>query len=125
MKHETGPIYNSKKDGRVYVVVRRPFGFYRVMSYSLRLPYLMEDWAVKAGPLRSHKAAAVRDLQRIAYQDQQLDKRPLTRLTGISCGTCCHYDAQTWTCMQDGASGLPPFHHCANWRQSQERGERP
>ncbi len=124
MKYETGPVYNSKKDGRVYVVERRHFGFYRVMSYSLRLPYCIENWAVKAGPLRRNKAAAVRDLQHIAYQDTQQDKRPLTRLTGISCGTCREYDAQTWTCMKDGTSGLPPFHHCANWRP-QERGDRP
>ena len=109
MKYETGPVYNSKKDG---------------MSYSLRLPYCIENWAVKAGPLRRNKAAAVRDLQHIAYQDTQQDKRPLTRLTGISCGTCREYDAQTWTCMKDGTSGLPPFHHCANWRP-QERGDRP
>lgn len=124
MKHETGPVYNSKKDGKVYVVERRHFGFYRIMAYSPKRPYCSENRAAKVGPLRRNKAAAMRDLQHIAYQDTQQDKRPLTRLTGISCGTCRDYDAQTWTCMKDGTSGLPPFHHCANWRP-QERGDRP
>ena len=112
MKDEPCPVYIDKANKKIYRVQRRAMGLYRVMAYDLSEPDLKP---AKASELHRRKEKATQDLQRLAFESEAPSRKKLTRLTGMTCRSCEHYDLQTWTCMDSCASGLPPFNSCANW----------